>query len=237
MSIFIKQENFSAEGLPVIAIIANEAEPEQTALDPLRGEMRDFCRRVIVNQGFRAEAGSKAVIPVADKTVKYVVIAGAGPADKETEDTLRQAAFTAARTAAELGCDEFSITMPRPEDGARARAAAEGAALAASRFNKYKSADKKDKFAAPKKIAVPGAAEAALLEGEAAAEAQMLARSLANEPGCVITPETLAERAAAIASDLGMKCEIWNEERIARENMGHITRWRRAQRTPRALSS
>lgn len=220
MSISIETENFSAENLPVIGIIANEAEPEQVSLNPLRGEMRDFCRRVVVNQGFSGEAGSSIVIPVSDKNVKFVIIAGAGAADSQPMDAVREAAFAVARAAAEKGCAHLSITMPQAGNKERSRAAAEGAALAASRFDKYKKADEKDKFAAAKEITFPGADAEALRKGEITAEAQMLARQLANEPGNVITPETLAERAAAIASELGMSCEIWNEERIRGEKMG-----------------
>ena len=57
MHIKIQDENFNAESLAVIAILAAEGEPETVSLDPLRGEMRDFCRRVVVNENFRGEAG------------------------------------------------------------------------------------------------------------------------------------------------------------------------------------
>ena len=75
MHIKIQDENFNAESLAVIAILAAEGEPETVSLDPLRGEMRDFCRRVVVNENFRGEAGKLLVVPVADKTVRWAVIA------------------------------------------------------------------------------------------------------------------------------------------------------------------
>ena len=84
MHIKIQDENFNAESLPVIAMLAAEGEPETVSLDPLRGEMRDFCRRVVVNENFRGEAGKLLVVPVADKTVRWAVIAGLGPEDKLT---------------------------------------------------------------------------------------------------------------------------------------------------------
>ena len=70
MHIKIQDENFNAETLPVIALLAAEGEPETILLDPLRGEMRDFCRRVVVNENFRGEAGKLLVVPVAGKTVR-----------------------------------------------------------------------------------------------------------------------------------------------------------------------
>ena len=100
MHIKIQDENFNAESLAVIAILAAEGEPETVSLDPLRGEMRDFCRRVVVNENFRGEAGKLLVVPVADKTVRWAVIAGLGPEDKLTPERVRVAAFSASRAAA-----------------------------------------------------------------------------------------------------------------------------------------
>ena len=113
MYIKIQDENFNTESLPVIALLTAESEPETVSLDPLRGEMRDFCRRVVINEGFRGEAGKLLVVPVAGKTVRYAVIAGLGPEDKITPERVRAAAFSAARAAASRGCAELSITMPK----------------------------------------------------------------------------------------------------------------------------
>ncbi|MEG1913218.1 MAG: leucyl aminopeptidase [Cloacibacillus sp.] len=220
MSITIQPENFNAETLPIIGIIVEEAEPEQIALDPLRGEMRDFCRKVIVNHGYKGEAGSSLVIPLADKNVKYVIAAGTGSDASETEERIREAAFKIARAAAEKGISAFSVTMPKASCPARSRAAAEGAALASSRFVKYKAKDEKDKFTEASDIIFIDADAAALEEGRSIAGAQLFARALANEPGNAVNPVTLAERAAALAQKHGMSCEIWDEERIQKAKMG-----------------
>ena len=51
-------------------------------------------------------------------------------------------------------------------------------------------------------------------------EAQCYTRDIANEPGNVVTPEVLAEKAVSLAKDFDLKCEIWNEEKILKEKMG-----------------
>ena len=78
MVVRTQDENFNAESLQAIGIVLQQGDPESLSLDPLRGEMRDFCRRVVVNEKFRAEAGSSLVIPLADKNVRCVVLAGTG---------------------------------------------------------------------------------------------------------------------------------------------------------------
>ena len=62
--------------------------------------------------------------------------------------------------------------------------------------------------------------EKALEEGRILGESQCWTRDIANEPGCVINPEVLAAKAQELAAELGLKCEIWDEKRIADENMG-----------------
>lgn len=220
MYIKIQDENFNAESLPVIAILAAEGEPEAVSLDPLRGEMRDFCRRVVINEGFRGKAGKLLVVPVADKTVRFAVIAGLGPEDKLTPERVRVAAFSAARAAASRGCAELSLTMPKAGDADRSRAAAEGCALASYRFDKYLARDEKDRFAAIEAVTVFDGCEKALEEGRILGESQCWTRDLANEPGCVINPEVFAAKAQELAAELGLACEIWDEKRIADENMG-----------------
>ena len=220
MHIKIQDENFNAESLAVIAILAAEGEPETVSLDPLRGEMRDFCRRVVVNENFRGEAGKLLVVPVADKTVRWAVIAGLGPEDKLTPERVRVAAFSAARAAASRGCAELSLTMPKAGDADRSRAAAEGCALASYRFDKYLTRDDADRFAAIEEVTVFDGCEKALEEGRILGESQCWTRDIANEPGCVINPEVLAAKAQELAAELGLACEIWDEKRIADENMG-----------------
>lgn len=220
MAVKIQDENFNAESLQVIGIISQQGDPESLSLDPLRGEMRDFCRKIVVNEKFRAEAGSSLVIPLADKDVRCVVIAGTGTESESTAESVREAAFRIARAAAAKGYTSLSLTMARALEEARSRAAAEGAVLAGYRFDKYLEKDEKDRFAAPETIVIIDGNEAGIACGEIMAEAQCWVRDIANEPGNVINPVALAARAAALADELGLFCEIWDEERIQKERMG-----------------
>ncbi len=220
MAVKIQDENFNAESLQAIGIISQQGDPESLSLDPLRGEMRDFCRKIVVSEKFRAEAGSSLVIPLADKNVRCVVIAGTGTESESTAEAVREAAFRITRAAAAKGLASLSLTRARARDDARSRAAAEGAALAGYRFNKYLEKDEKDRFAAPETIVIVDGNEAGITCGEIMAEAQCWTRDIANEPGNVINPVTLAARAAALADELGLFCEIWDEDRIQKERMG-----------------
>ena len=215
-----QDEDFNAESLQAIGIILQQGDPESLSLDPLRGEMRDFCRRIVVGEKFKAESGSLLVIPLADKNVRCVVLAGTGSESESTTDAVREAAFRVTRAAASKGLSSLSLTMARPQDERRARAAAEGAVLAGYRFSKYIEKDEKDRFAAPETVVIVDGNEKGIAEGGIMAEAQCWTRDIANEPGNVINPVALAAKAAALADELGLSCEIWDEDRIQRENMG-----------------
>lgn len=220
MTIRIQNEDFNAEAFSAIGIILQSGEPETLCLDPLRGEMRDFCRRVVVNEKFKADADSLLVIPLADKNVRYVIIAGTGKNEENTLDSLRSAAFRIARSATARGLPSLCLTMPEANDGDRSRAAAEGMTLASYRFRKYIEKDEKDRFAPVPDIVIAYGDEKGAAFGSVMAEAQIWARDAANEPGNVISPVTLAERAGKLADELGIECEIWDEKRIEAERMG-----------------
>ena len=54
------------------------------------------------------------------------------------------------------------------------------------------------------------------------ADAQIFARSIANEPGCAVCPSTMAEKAQDLAKEYGLECEVWDEKRLADEKMGAL---------------
>ena len=62
--------------------------------------------------------------------------------------------------------------------------------------------------------------EAAAARGLAIAHGMDLARDLGNLPGNVCTPTHLAERAQALAQELGFKCEVLDREKIEELKMG-----------------
>jgi leucyl aminopeptidase len=67
-------------------------------------------------------------------------------------------------------------------------------------------------------LALPAAAQSGLDRGVAVAAGQEQARSLANEPGNLLTPTVLAERARALADETGLEIEVFEEEQL--EEMG-----------------
>jgi len=220
MNLRKSDDGFKVESVDLIGILAYEAEPATVCLDPLRAEMRDFCRRVVVNEGFKGKAGTSLVIQVADEKVRWVVVCGLGKSDGECEEAVRKGAFAVAAKAAAKGAASAAIYAPKAEERRRARSLAEGAMLAGYRFKKYVAPDQDDKFRVPDEVVVMNADERGLAEGISLGGAQVYTRQLANEPANVINPVTLAAEAMKLAEDYGLECEIWDEKRIEEEKMG-----------------
>ena len=98
----------------------------------------------------------------------------------------------------------------------------EAAGLCAYKFDKYKSkADDYEAFSLDE-IYTDIYEPEKFSRGLKFAESQIYSRELANEPGCVITPESLAEKAQELAKNLNLTCEIWDEKKLQSEKMGAL---------------
>jgi leucyl aminopeptidase len=143
-----------------------------------------------------------------------VLLAGVGPDDRRTPETLRRAAavaVAAAGKASTLAVALHAAGGPGLAADAGGRAAlaavAEGAALAAYRFSRHKSAPDPALQAAT--LLVDGeravaAAEPVLRRAEVAARGTWLARDLVNEPASNLNPATLAAEAVRLAKRAGL---------------------------------
>lgn len=220
MNIVKCKKDFDPAGVQLIGILAEESSPESVSLEPLEGKMLEFCRRALINAKFSAKAGSTIKIPVLDETVKYVVVYGIGSAKEMFHENIREGGFSIVREAASLACNSVLLKISQTGSRVFSRSVAEGAVLGCYIFDKYLSQEKDEKLISPDIVYVVDADPEGLYEGTVLAESQCYTRDIANEPGNVVTPAILAEKAASLAEELGLKCEIWDEEKILKENMG-----------------
>ena len=156
-----------------------------------------------------------------------VLVLGLGrEKDKDrTLDQLRSAAARAVKAAKAAGARTLAIAWPWAEGAALERevqAAAEGAALGAYLFDRYKKERKPFKLS---RIALlspvkPSRAvvEAARL-GVVVAEAVNAARDLVNEPAGRITPRALAAEARKMAKVHGLECQVLSRAQIKKLGM------------------
>ncbi|MGH9108086.1 MAG: leucyl aminopeptidase [Acidimicrobiales bacterium] len=192
-------------------------------------------------QGFSAKPGQSLVLRTAAGGPS-VVLLGLGDArtfdrdDGKGTERWRQAAASLVRAAGEGG--SAALVLPYDPLGSDAlavgAAVAEGAVLAAYRFDTYRSTPRPP--AIERLLVVWGGTQpndrasvlaARLAEGvrrgTAAAAAAVFARDLVNTPASDLTPARFAARVSdALAGRPGTAVEVWDEERIAAERLGGL---------------
>ena len=204
-------------------------------LDPLPSSLALLVNMVMPRERFNAKRGKTLVVPLADGSIQSIVIVGLGSRDDITADDYRRAAFNIVRQAAQRGASTVSIAMPGASDPQISRSIGEGAALAGYRFDKYLSADDDDHFAVPDVISVLEGNIDALTEGQIMASAQCYARDIANEPGNVINPETLEQKAIELAAEKGFECTVLQADELARRGMNALLSVGKGSATPPRL--
>ncbi len=178
--------------------------------------------------GFTGQPGEVVRLPgEADGPARVVL--GYGSARALDADAVRRA--TAGLAKAVRGFRRLAVRLP-VVDGERLepsmiRAAVEGFLLGGYRFTRYKTGPGTGSSGPDRvDLLMPDGsgttARSALYEGRRLAEGVLLARDLVNEPGQELTPEIFADRAAAVAADGDLLCEVWDEKRIAAERLGGL---------------
>ncbi|HEV2767950.1 MAG TPA: leucyl aminopeptidase [Acidimicrobiales bacterium] len=175
-------------------------------------------------RGFEAKVGETVALP--GRGDATVVAVGVGPAADVGPDVLRRAAAALVRAAWKRDLMATTLLAAVPDGGDRAaaaRAAAEGAALAAYRFTRYKSDPDQCRLDGVVLVA-PDAdeLEEPLRRTTTVVEAVELARDLVNEPGGSLSPSELADRARRAAEAAGLGVEVLDEVAASELGLGGL---------------
>ncbi len=238
---------------PMLAVFAVDlstgvdAEPMPTLLtasDAVTGA----AQRYLGGGEFKAALGETLLLHApGGLRAERLLVVGLGKAKKLSPDQVRKGAGAAVRYAKPRGVRELAIGFP--EDKAlsderleelpcelTARALIEGAELADTDYDTYKS-DRKDRsitaltvVAANTERSVQEEIRAGFEVGRVVAAAQNFTRSLVNEPGNVLTPTVLGERVRTMCGEVGLGCEVYSTEKIKELGMGAF--WAVSQGSP-----
>jgi leucyl aminopeptidase len=166
--------------------------------------------------------------PAGIKAERLLVV-GAGKKEKFSAAELRKIAAAAARYLKSRSVRRLAFLAREDERTAiGAEAIAEGLLLGEFEGDKYKS-EKKDPAPGIDTAALAGwdgvarsAGEQGLARGVALAGAQNFARDLGNEPGNLLTPKVLGERAEQMARNEDLDIDVFDEKKIAELKMGAL---------------
>jgi leucyl aminopeptidase len=173
---------------------------------------------------------------------RRLLIVGLGKKAKATVHAVRNAAGTAVRYTKPRAIRELVFALPTSEDlspAGLARAAAEGAIVGDFDPDTYRS-ERKDVSVHSFTLAAPATADQAAVrtafnEGVIIGESQNFARSLVNEPGNKLTPTILGQRAAQMASEVGLQSEVSSTDKLHELKMGAFWSVSQGSEEPPAL--
>jgi leucyl aminopeptidase len=215
----------------LVAVVLDRGEKDKPSpsVECADAAVREAARDVIASGEVTAKSFETTLLHrPAGLKAKRLLLLGGGKAKSFSITELRKLAGAAVRTLKGKSLRTFAFALPEEAINAAegVRAIVEGAFIGNFDPGYYKS-DRKDKDKDQKiddvTIIVPGdskALENAMQTGRIVAESQNFARDLINEPSNRMTPTILAERAKAMAADVGLKCEILDGDKIRQLKMG-----------------
>ncbi len=171
-------------------------------------------------EGFEGKPGQRLKLPVGDGVAaRWVLLLGLDP-ETSAAHRARRLAVAAARAIQK----QKSLAVVLLEaDGDTIAAAAEGVTTGSYRYVAYRTSKQaRERSLQRASLLVPsrvrGGAKA-MERGRILGESINLARDLVNAPPNDMTPTALAEAAREQARRHGLKCTIWNRDRIEKEGM------------------
>ena len=165
--------------------------------------------------------------PAGLKAARLLII-GAGKRDQFNSATLRKIAGVATRYLKSRSVHNFVFAVREGNTNEEtAQAITEAFIISDFETDKYKTEKKNDKHIDTISIAGYSDAEKAVAEkgiarGRIIGEAQNFTRDLVNEPSNKLTPRILAEKAEAMAKEIGLAVAVLDEKKIADLKMGAL---------------
>jgi leucyl aminopeptidase len=215
--------------VPVFEFDAKGGKPPLKALVGLDAALDGMLLETAREEDFTGKAEQSLLLHTHERLgARRVLLLGLGARQKFEPEVLRLALGRGAKTASKVSARNLAAALTETrETAACVRAAAEGLLLGAYKFDRYKTAEKKERAElAEARLVLPLGVERtralkdALELAVSIAEATNWARDLVNEPANTLTPSALAELAREVAREGGLKAEILGRDKIEKLGMG-----------------
>ena len=219
-----------------------DTKPEPTLLTS-DGGIAAAVGAVLAGGEFKAGANETLLIHApAGLKAKRLLVVGLGKANKATVNSVRLATGTAVRFCKPRGLKDLVLVLPEGEllpPGPCCRATAEGAVTGDFDSDTYRT-DRKDLSVNSFTLVAPAnadqvALQAAFAEGVIVGDSQNFTRTLVNEPGNKLTPTILGQRAAEMATQVGLQWEVHSTDKLHELRMGAFAAVAQGSEEPPAL--
>lgn len=223
--------NFTEAAVEALAVVVFKGEK------PVSGVLKDLDRltgglisALIKAKEFKGETGESALVRFNRKgkvKASRLLLVGAGEKGDYRVSEVSRVAGAATRFLRHRNIKSFAL-LPRcsADTVETAQNAMQGFVTSQFELDKYKTKDKNEKtvnrFILCVEKANPVDLKNGLARGQAVGESINFTRDLANEPPNILTPTEMANRAAKMAEETGLKCEILDEAKMTKLGMGSL---------------
>ncbi len=178
---------------------------------------------VIENKEFTGKKGELYTVNLLRKEApSKLILVGAGKGEELTAETIRKNLGKLVKESMRLKATTLEINVPALRKHfdmeIAAKAIGEAITMATYTFDTYKSDKKPVNLNAVTLLCCSqcdvSILEAAVKEGVALGEGNLITRALVNEPANILTPAELAKRAEKTGEDYGFEVKVYNKEEI-----------------------
>src|ERR1051325_4083665 len=198
---------------------------EGAASPPALGFAAGWLDELRSSGEFSGKSGEIAVLHMpAGLKAKRLVAVGGGKRETFDAGVLRRAAGSATRALKQKGVRRLAWCIESSDAAALVEAAVEGAILGNYEPDRHKPTTEAKPLDAFLAVAPANGAELekSFERGRILAESQNFTRDLVNEPANLLTPMILAQRAKAMAEEMGIQYEVLEQDRMRQLGMGSL---------------
>ncbi|UCE99414.1 MAG: leucyl aminopeptidase [Planctomycetota bacterium] len=201
----------------------------------LNSKLKGAIDQLIKLGDFKGKDGTSALIYGNEQIgAKRVLLVGLGEKQKATLDTVRKAAANTTNKAVEMKIKTVSLALHRAFGGrfdltVMGRAMTEGVYFGSYRYDEFVTESKNERLDTLSVELIDTDStktrklNQGLSNGATIGKTQSYARTLANRPGNVINPATLAAEASKLARGLkGLSCTVFDEKQLTAKGMGGV---------------
>ncbi|BCM90755.1 cytosol aminopeptidase [Abditibacteriota bacterium] len=210
----------------VLPVWSEDALPAAaTAYDEKLGGL---LAEIVASDGFSAGVGETRVVYASGENAPRLVLLGLGKRDNFSLDRFRKALVKAARAVRAIKKSSFALALPSVDTAGLeplVQSAAEAIELGLMQFNDFKRGEHFEIEAVTLLLDASADADAAQTAIERAGvlcRANARARALVNQPSNIKTPASIAAAAVEVATETGLRIEVWDEQKIQDEKMGAL---------------
>jgi len=219
---------FAAPGRGVLVVFCDDGLKFGPAIGRALGSVAGLVARAAKAEGFKGKSATalEIIVPEGLKVGRLVVVGVGKAAELKAKDLVTLGGAAMGKVPMSAGEATVFADLPGGMDGEAAADLAQGMALRAYAFDRYKTKKQDDeKPPASRKVTIcvgdVAAARRAYATRAAVAKGVLIARDLVNEPANVLYPEEFARRTANLKK-LGIAVEVLDVPRLKKLGMNAL---------------